>query len=70
MLESPQLRVLRDELLGAELSHQLEAAQQALSFLNNKEDFQVREVSILLRTLQLTRLEVTTFKDIYIYKDI
>ncbi|CAK9037999.1 unnamed protein product [Durusdinium trenchii] len=42
---------------SVELGHQLEAAEQVFRFLNSAEDFQAREVSVLLRTLQLTRVE-------------
>eukprot|EP00438_Fugacium_kawagutii_P014841 Skav234815 [mRNA] locus=scaffold69:781465:788178:- [translate_table: standard] len=33
------------------------AAEQVYRFLNSAEDFQAREVSVLLRCLQLTRME-------------
>ncbi|CAJ1349244.1 unnamed protein product [Effrenium voratum] len=44
-------------VLRTELGHQLEVAEQLFRFLNSVEDFQAREVSVLLRALQLTRME-------------
>lgn len=44
-------------LQSTELNHQLEVAEQVFRFLNSAEDFQAREVSVLLRCLQLTRME-------------
>jgi len=44
-------------LQSTENIHQLEAAEQIFRFLNNAEDFQAPEVSVLLRCLQLTRME-------------
>eukprot|EP00931_Biecheleriopsis_adriatica_P057118 TRINITY_DN33879_c0_g1_i1.p1 TRINITY_DN33879_c0_g1~~TRINITY_DN33879_c0_g1_i1.p1 ORF type:complete len:3259 (+),score=710.44 TRINITY_DN33879_c0_g1_i1:1294-9777(+) len=44
-------------LSSSELGYQLEAAEQMLRFLNSSEDFQAREVNILLRSMQFTRLQ-------------
>ncbi|CAE7254425.1 CPK24 [Symbiodinium natans] len=42
---------------SAELGFQLQAAEQLLRFLNSAEDFQAREVNVLLRSMQLTRTQ-------------
>eukprot|EP00439_Symbiodinium_sp_Y106_P042523 s858_g5.t1 len=42
---------------SSELGFQLQAAEQLLRFLDSAEDFQAREVSVLLRSLQLTRTQ-------------
>ncbi|CAE8591309.1 unnamed protein product, partial [Polarella glacialis] len=44
-------------LESAELGYQLEAVEQMLRFLNSAEDFQAREMNVLLRSMQLTRLQ-------------
>jgi len=42
---------------SSELGYQLEAAEQIYRFLNSAEDFQAREINVLLRSMQLTRLQ-------------
>ncbi|CAE7712186.1 aarA [Symbiodinium sp. CCMP2592] len=42
---------------SSKLGFQLQAAEQLLRFLDSAEDFQAREVSVLLRSLQLTRTQ-------------
>eukprot|EP00933_Yihiella_yeosuensis_P085128 TRINITY_DN99929_c0_g1_i1.p1 TRINITY_DN99929_c0_g1~~TRINITY_DN99929_c0_g1_i1.p1 ORF type:complete len:573 (-),score=106.86 TRINITY_DN99929_c0_g1_i1:209-1927(-) len=55
--EDSLLDALGPVLESAELTYQLEAMEQTLRFLNNAEDFQARELHVLLRSMQLTRLQ-------------